>query len=150
MVLVITEKHCFYPDEFEYLTPDQWNLEYEPFELQSVDGLTLTGWHILPDKAVEPLNRTVLHLHGNAQNMTGPSPGFLFPGPGRVSSYYLRLSRVRPQPGAPRSGRHYRRRPVRGSNASGSPLWAGRTPDPVRSEHGRFLRGPSIGRFSGD
>ena len=78
MVLVITEKHCFYPDEFEYLTPDQWNLEYEPFELQSVDGLTLTGWHILPDKAAEPLNRTVLHLHGNAQNMTAHLLGSYF------------------------------------------------------------------------
>ena len=70
MALVITEKHCFYPDSFEYITPDRWEMEYSHIAFPGPEGLGLTGWHISPPDNTPKRNLTVLHLHGNAQNMT--------------------------------------------------------------------------------
>ncbi|MFH1135870.1 MAG: alpha/beta hydrolase [Pseudomonadota bacterium] len=69
MSLVIAEKNCFFPDAFEYLTPREWDLAYEPFSLPGQVGL-LTGWHIKPSPRATAKNKVVLHLHGNAQNMS--------------------------------------------------------------------------------
>lgn len=59
---------AFYqPDSKEYTTPDQDGYAYETAEFKSEDGTQLSGWFI-PAKG-EALG-TVIHFHGNAQNMT--------------------------------------------------------------------------------
>jgi hypothetical protein len=68
--MIISENQCFFPDRFQYATPDRFGLGYEPFSLTGPDGSTLTGWRIAPPLKVDPRPKTVLHLHGNAQNMT--------------------------------------------------------------------------------
>lgn len=78
MALIITEKHCFYPDNIEYLTPDRWDLDYEPWQIPGPEGQLLTGWHIPPAKKAIPQKTTVLHLHGNAQNMSAHLLGSYF------------------------------------------------------------------------
>ncbi len=68
--MLIAEHHCFYPDRFEYANPDQWDLSYADRPLPGPEGAFLSAWHIRPDRRVIPRGLTVLHLHGNAQNMT--------------------------------------------------------------------------------
>lgn len=78
MTLIITEDHCFYPDAVEYLTPERWGLDYEAIRIAAEDDRTLHGWHIFPPSRVEPRPMTVLHLHGNAQNMSAHLLGSYF------------------------------------------------------------------------
>ncbi len=78
MGMVITEKHCFYPDDFEYLTPERWGLNFDDFEFNGPKGNLLTGWHIPPATNIAAKGKTVLHLHGNAQNMTAHLLGSYF------------------------------------------------------------------------
>lgn len=78
MSIIINEKHCFYPDRFEYLTPSQWGLSYSQLDIPGTGGIRLTGWHIPPADGVEPKGKTILHLHGNAQNMTAHLLGSYF------------------------------------------------------------------------
>ncbi len=70
--LVLTCQGCvgqmFYqPDQTVYDTPDRHGLKYEEVIFQSKDGTRLSGWFI---PAVGKANGTVIHFHGNAQNMT--------------------------------------------------------------------------------
>ena len=74
----ITEETCFYPDSLIYSTPDQWGLEYEEFNVTTPDGEKLHCWHILPKKGSVERNTCVIHLHGNAQNMTAHVAGAIF------------------------------------------------------------------------
>lgn len=57
----------YHPDDFVYRTPDQDGYAYETVDFASADGTRLSGWFI-PAKG-EALG-TVLHFHGNAQNMS--------------------------------------------------------------------------------
>lgn len=57
----------FYPDSRHYLTPDHIGLQYEDVYFQSPDGVRLHAW-FLPAQG-EALG-TVLHLHGNAENIS--------------------------------------------------------------------------------
>lgn len=75
--MIITEKHCFYPDSFEYSTPDQFNLKFSELKIRGEDGF-LTGWHILPSEDADDRRKTILHLHGNAQNMSAHLYGSYF------------------------------------------------------------------------
>ena len=70
MSLIITEENCFYPDPHQYSHPSRWGLECEGLAIPGPEGLSLTGWHIPPHPEAKPKGKTVLHLHGNAQNMT--------------------------------------------------------------------------------
>lgn len=47
--------------------PDQRGLRYEPLRFQSSDGVTLHGWWL---PAEGETKGTVLHFHGNAENMS--------------------------------------------------------------------------------
>jgi len=47
--------------------PSARGLTYEPVRFEASDGIQLTGWW-LPAK--EPVKGTVVHFHGNAQNMS--------------------------------------------------------------------------------
>lgn len=72
MPLVLLTSGCvgglfYYPDRQVYQTPDQKNLRYEEVWLTSKDGTRLNGWFV---PAVGKPVGTVIHFHGNAQNMT--------------------------------------------------------------------------------
>lgn len=69
--MVITERSCFYPDDYEYAHPA--SLGHALNELWI--GKRLHAWHVLP--ARQPLS-LVVHLHGNAQNMTSHFMGVRF------------------------------------------------------------------------
>jgi fermentation-respiration switch protein FrsA (DUF1100 family) len=57
----------FYPDRFLVNTPDKLGLDYQPVEIIAGDGTSLFAW-FLPARG-QP-RATVLHLHGNAQNIS--------------------------------------------------------------------------------
>ena len=57
----------YYPDNRVYDTPALHRLPYEAVTFESLDGTKLTGWFV---PAVGDAKATVIHLHGNAQNMT--------------------------------------------------------------------------------
>lgn len=60
--------HMFYqPDRQSYDTPDRHGLKFEEVTFFSRDGTRLSGWFI---PAVGAAKGTVIHFHGNAQNMT--------------------------------------------------------------------------------
>lgn len=57
----------YHPDRHVYRTPAQDGYAYEDIHFTSADGTKLTGWFIpAQGKALG----TVIHYHGNAQNMT--------------------------------------------------------------------------------
>jgi hypothetical protein len=57
----------YYPDHREYTTPTADGYKYEAVQFQSKDGTKLSGWFIpAQGKALG----TVVHFHGNAQNMS--------------------------------------------------------------------------------
>jgi len=57
----------YYPDARTYSTPAERGLAFEPVDFHSADGTQLTGWFI---PAVGEPKGTIVHCHGNAQNMT--------------------------------------------------------------------------------
>lgn len=78
--------HLFYfPDRVKYDTPERLGLTYERVSFSSADGTELSAWFI-PALGVSTheARGTVLHMHGNAQNMSAhwsyaewlPSSGF--------------------------------------------------------------------------
>lgn len=64
-------RFLYYPDHKIYQTPKQKSLNYENVNFTSSDGTLLTGWFI-PARG-KPIG-TVIHFHGNAQNMTAHFP----------------------------------------------------------------------------
>lgn len=60
-------KMFYYPDRIVYQTPSRHGLKYEEVTFRSKDGTKLAGWFI---PAVGAPRGTVIHFHGNAQNMT--------------------------------------------------------------------------------
>lgn len=60
-------KMFYYPDGTVYDTPARHGLRYEEVSFRSKDGTMLSGWYI---PAVDTPRGTVIHFHGNAQNMT--------------------------------------------------------------------------------
>jgi len=63
----LDSKIFYYPDHREYTTPTADGYKYEEVQFQSKDGTKLSGWFI-PAKG-KALG-TVIHFHGNAQNMS--------------------------------------------------------------------------------
>lgn len=57
----------YHPDQVVYQTPGRYGLGYETVTFQSSDTTSLSGWWIPATQ--KPLG-TVVHFHGNAQNMT--------------------------------------------------------------------------------
>jgi fermentation-respiration switch protein FrsA (DUF1100 family) len=62
----------YYPDHVLYGTPAQAGLNFEPMRFASLDGTELSGWLIPALGVASPRQAkgTVIHFHGNAQNMT--------------------------------------------------------------------------------
>ena len=65
------ERMFFYPDAVTYTTPSQIGVRAEDIHVVSGDGSRLHGW-FLP--AVGQARATVLHLHGNAANISNHLP----------------------------------------------------------------------------
>lgn len=66
------ESMFFHPDRVRYETPSALGLRYEPVVFRSSDGTALSGWFIPATGRADPRQAkgTVIHLHGNAQNMS--------------------------------------------------------------------------------
>ena len=61
------DRAFYFPDGKVYHTPGEDGLAYEDVDFRSADGTRLTGWFIpAPGRALG----TVIHFHGNGQNMT--------------------------------------------------------------------------------
>jgi uncharacterized protein len=62
----------YYPDREEYDSPERVGLAYEHVFFNSADGTRLSGWFIPARGVASPRDAkgTVIHMHGNAQNMT--------------------------------------------------------------------------------
>jgi fermentation-respiration switch protein FrsA (DUF1100 family) len=61
-------RYFYFPDRVHYETPARAELPYEDVRFHSADGTVLAGWFI-PSAADKTLG-TVIHMHGNAQNMS--------------------------------------------------------------------------------
>ncbi len=76
-VIVVTmlagciERMFFYPDSATYTTPAQLGVRAEDVQIVTADGSRLHGW-FLP--AVGNAKGSVLHLHGNAANVSNHLP----------------------------------------------------------------------------
>ena len=60
-------RFLYYPDHRIYQTPQQQGLRFDEVRFTSTDGTPLTGWFV-PSQG--KAKGTVIHFHGNAQNMT--------------------------------------------------------------------------------
>nr|MDA3872373.1 alpha/beta fold hydrolase [Kiritimatiellia bacterium] len=61
------DRSLYHPTRRYAPTPDQRGLEYEEVEFAATDGVRLTGWWL---PAQGEAKGTILHFHGNAQNMS--------------------------------------------------------------------------------
>ncbi len=58
----------YYPSDRVWQTPPQLGLRHEDVQFQTADGLTLHGWFLPAER--QPARGSVLHFHGNAENIT--------------------------------------------------------------------------------
>jgi fermentation-respiration switch protein FrsA (DUF1100 family) len=74
-------RHFYFPDRIRYGAPEDAGLAFDDVRFASRDGTVLAGWFI---PAIGESKGTVVHMHGNAQNMSAhweyagwlPSRGF--------------------------------------------------------------------------
>lgn len=59
----------YYPDQQRYLTPERLGLDYQSNKVRTSDGILLDSWW-LQAKPDDRRGETILHFHGNAQNMS--------------------------------------------------------------------------------
>jgi fermentation-respiration switch protein FrsA (DUF1100 family) len=71
MLLGCVERMFFYPDARDYGHPRQLGLHVEELQFATADGSLLHGWFI---RARGTARGSVLHLHGNAANVTNHWP----------------------------------------------------------------------------
>lgn len=63
----------FYPQAIWLQTPEDFSYDYENIYLTAADGMQLHGWWLPPRQTQsedEPPRAIVLHLHGNAENIS--------------------------------------------------------------------------------
>lgn len=65
-LFVIQAKLIYFPSRAIEATPGDIGLAYEPVQIQTSDGLTLTGWYVPAEQA----RGTLLFFHGNAGNIS--------------------------------------------------------------------------------
>jgi uncharacterized protein len=73
MPMQITERNCFYPDGYVYFDPETRGFHKEDVWVED----RIHCWLIHP-KVTNPKKVTLIHLHGNAENMTSHITGSLF------------------------------------------------------------------------
>jgi fermentation-respiration switch protein FrsA (DUF1100 family) len=66
------ENFFFYPDATAYTMPSQFGLRHEDVFFAAPDGSRLHGWWLPALR--QPARASVLHLHGNAANITNHLP----------------------------------------------------------------------------
>src|SRR5262245_32609812 len=66
-----TERYFFYPDQVVYTTPQALGLAAQDLRFPGPDGSTLHAWWM---PARGPALGTVLHVHGNAANISNHLP----------------------------------------------------------------------------
>ena len=66
----ILDRVFYHPDRQDRGSPDEHSLEFEDAYFENPDGTRLHGW-FLPAETDRAAWGTVLHLHGNAANITG-------------------------------------------------------------------------------
>ncbi|HPD30770.1 MAG TPA: alpha/beta hydrolase [Phycisphaerae bacterium] len=66
--MLLADSFFYYPNRTEYERPCDYGLKFEDVSIGTPDGLRLHGWFFPAES--EPAG-TVLHLHGNAGNLTG-------------------------------------------------------------------------------
>ena len=71
MLAGCVERMFFYPDAVTYTTPARMGVRADEVTVLTADGSRLHGW-FLP--ATAPVKATVLHLHGNAANISNHLP----------------------------------------------------------------------------
>jgi len=71
--MIISEQSCFYPDSFDYYHPGEAGFETMDFTVED----RLSCWLVKPRQANDKIS-TIVHLHGNAENMTSHILGLLF------------------------------------------------------------------------
>lgn len=64
----LTDTFFYCPNSTEYERPSDYGLEYEDVSIRTRDGLRLHGWFFPARGAAAG---TILHLHGNAGNLSG-------------------------------------------------------------------------------
>jgi fermentation-respiration switch protein FrsA (DUF1100 family) len=69
----ITEQSCFYPDGYVYFDPSNRGFLKDDLWLED----RIHGWHIHP-KPDNARKQLIVHLHGNAENMTSHLAGAMF------------------------------------------------------------------------
>lgn len=77
VLIVLTgcvERMFFYPDAVVYTTPAQLNVTSEDVYVVTRDGSRLHGWLLAAGGPARPAKGTVLHLHGNAANISNHLP----------------------------------------------------------------------------
>ncbi|HTH95186.1 MAG TPA: alpha/beta hydrolase [Rhodocyclaceae bacterium] len=60
-------QYFYFPDRVKYDTPARLGLHFDDMRFNSRDGTQLAGWFIHATGAIQG---TVIHMHGNAQNMS--------------------------------------------------------------------------------
>ena len=65
------ERLFFYPDSARYTSPEQFGLRAQDAEMRASDGTRLHAWFLPASGAAKG---TVLHLHGNAANISNHLP----------------------------------------------------------------------------
>lgn len=65
------ERMFFYPDSVQYTQPQQFGLPHEDVFIDGIDGSRLHGWWLPARGAAQG---SVLHLHGNAANVSNHLP----------------------------------------------------------------------------
>jgi fermentation-respiration switch protein FrsA (DUF1100 family) len=68
----MVENLFFYPDNATYSTPAQFGLRHEEVWFTTADGSRRHGWWLPAVR--QPARASVLHLHGNAANITNHLP----------------------------------------------------------------------------
>lgn len=59
----------YHPDSQVYITPDKMNIRYDNLEISTLDKSShLSAWRL--HSSLKPAKATIVHFHGNAQNMT--------------------------------------------------------------------------------
>lgn len=71
MLAGCVERMFFYPDRVSYTRPAQFGLDHEDVFITASDGVRLHGWW-LPARG--EAHASVLHLHGNAANVSNHLP----------------------------------------------------------------------------
>lgn len=62
-------RYFYFPDRIRYDSPARAGLDFETVSFASADSTRLVGWFI-PATTPQPARGTVVHMHGNAQNMS--------------------------------------------------------------------------------